>query len=480
MKAILSDLGGRGRGRAPTTSSTSATGRVQGRDDGRGVQRVGVRGSRLARCSSRGPGYSLALRERHALRCRSNRRIRPTCSSLARSEFAARRRRARLRPGAAQGLHLQIGGARARRSALGRLLQGKGASGQRFTATDAVGIDFTPRRTPRCGDRKPHRAVRTAKSCGGGVTILKATHRQGAQLLEAGVPAANIDYSVPAGGIPEALKAGRITCTVHDVHGDRDPARGSGRSDRRVRGSAMSYAYGVRKDAPELLKALNEYLATSRAGLEPPGREVLRPGRARRPAERARQGNSLATSNRILLATQSGHDPSSSRRGCHEALEAVRGRDDSLTLAVPRPGAGSEMPTSCPPLTRWGVAPDPQIQDSNHKQLAAPVVGGTVHWDTTPRFGGHGNDGQPCNDEHHAPCESACGAWRPARIRAGPSSRSRAGRDQAGRGLRRPVKVTGRGRITVTACPRRDAQDAYGVPLTVSPTACSSRFVTAR
>jgi hypothetical protein len=154
-----------------------------------------------------------------------------------------------------------------------------------------------------------------------------------------------------------------------------------------------------------------------------------------------------------------------------------------LTLAAfnPTPTTGCEMPTSCPPLTRWGISPNPQIQDSNHNPVSAPVVGGMVHWDTTPRFGGHGNDGQPCNEEHHAPCESDCGAWRHCEDPRGPVfqvSGPAEIKQVEGFGIR--VKVTGRGKITLTACPRRDAKDAYGVPLTVSPTACSSRFVTVR
>ena len=151
------------------------------------------------------------------------------------------------------------------------LLQGKGdLIVGRFTATEArrKSIDFTAETFPTRSvvvTRKPHRAVRTVEELRQEkVTILKGT-AMGDQLLEAGVPAANIDYSVPAGGIPEALKAGRITCTVHDV----STAIVTQREDPDVQigvfvGPAMSYAYGVRKDAPELLKALNEYLGNVR------------------------------------------------------------------------------------------------------------------------------------------------------------------------------------------------------------------------
>ena len=151
------------------------------------------------------------------------------------------------------------------------LLQGKGdLIVGRFTATDArrKSIDFTSETFPTRSvvvTRKPHRAVRTVEELRQEkVTILKGT-AMGEQLLELGVPAANIDYSIPAGGIPEALRAGRITCTVHDV----STAIVTQREDPDVQigvavGPAMSYAYGVRKDEPELLKALNEYLGNVR------------------------------------------------------------------------------------------------------------------------------------------------------------------------------------------------------------------------
>lgn len=152
-----------------------------------------------------------------------------------------------------------------------QLLQGRGdLIVGRFTATDArrKSIDFTVETFPTRSvvvTRKPHRPVRTIDELRQEkITILKGT-AMGDLLLELGVPAANLDYSVPAGGIPEALKAGRIGCTVHDV----STAIVTQREDPDVQigvfvGPAMSYAYGVRKDAPELLKALNEYLGNVR------------------------------------------------------------------------------------------------------------------------------------------------------------------------------------------------------------------------
>ncbi len=121
------------------------------------------------------------------------------------------------------------------------------------------------------------------------------------------------------------------------------------------------------------------------------------------------------------------------------------------------------------------------MQDANKQPVKAPVVGGTIHWDTTPRFGDRGNDGQPCNEEHHLPCESPCGAWRRCEDPRGPDFRIAGPAEiKAVEGFGIRVKVTGRGKITLTACPRKDAKDAYLVPLQTSQDACSSRFVTVR
>lgn len=151
------------------------------------------------------------------------------------------------------------------------LVQGKGdLIAGRFTATDARRklIDFTSETFPTRSvvvTRKPHRAVRTLEELKQEkITILRGT-AMGDTLLELGVPAANLDYSIPTGGIPEALKAGRVGCTVHDI----STAIVTQRKDPETQigifvGPASSYAYGVPKDSPELLKALNEYLGNMR------------------------------------------------------------------------------------------------------------------------------------------------------------------------------------------------------------------------
>jgi hypothetical protein len=149
----------------------------------------------------------------------------------------------------------------------------------------------------------------------------------------------------------------------------------------------------------------------------------------------------------------------------------------------PTPGPGCQIPSSCPALTRWGVSPNPHIQDQHANTVSAPVVGGTVHWDSTPRFGGGSNGGQPCNDEHHVPCTSTvpgCGhVWRQCEDPRGPNwSVDGPATIKHTDGFGIQVRVTGTGKITVQACPKPDAHDHYGVPLSTGPSACSSRFVT--
>ena len=151
------------------------------------------------------------------------------------------------------------------------LTQGKGdLIAGRFTATDARRkiIDFTTEVFPTRSvvvTRKPHRAVRTLDELKQEkITILKGTAMTD-MLIALGVPPANIDYSIPTGGIPEALRSGRISCTVHDI----SSAIVTQRKDPETQigifvGPAASYAYGVSKDSPELLKALNEYLGNIR------------------------------------------------------------------------------------------------------------------------------------------------------------------------------------------------------------------------
>ncbi len=80
-----------------------------------------------------------------------------------------------------------------------------------------------------------------------------------------GLPAANLDDGLLSGGAPEALRSGRITATVSGV----EDAFLYQRDDPRVQigmfvGPAGSLAFGVRKDAPKLKAALDQYVANVR------------------------------------------------------------------------------------------------------------------------------------------------------------------------------------------------------------------------
>jgi ABC-type amino acid transport substrate-binding protein len=151
------------------------------------------------------------------------------------------------------------------------LVQGKGdLIAGRFTRTDSRSkvIDFTtevfPTR-PVVVTRKPYHVVRTLEELRKEkVTVLRGTS-MAERLQELGLPAQNLDYSVPTGGIPEALHDGRITCTIHEIH----TAIVSQRQDPRLQigvaiGPPVSLAYGVRKTDGQLLAALNAHLLSVR------------------------------------------------------------------------------------------------------------------------------------------------------------------------------------------------------------------------
>jgi membrane-bound lytic murein transglycosylase F len=147
------------------------------------------------------------------------------------------------------------------------LREGKGdVIAGRFTATEARRkvIDFTLEVFPTRDavfTRKPHRIVRTLEE----LRAEKVGTIKGSSMAEAvaaaGVPRANIDDSIPPGGLPEALKQGRVSAAVLGVESiilaqQQDPDLQLGL----FLGRSGSLAYGVRKDEPELLKALNEYI----------------------------------------------------------------------------------------------------------------------------------------------------------------------------------------------------------------------------
>jgi len=151
------------------------------------------------------------------------------------------------------------------------LLQGRGdVIAGRFTITEARRrlIDFTAETFPTRNvvvTRRPHRKITTLDELRKTrVSVVKGTSM--ADLLPSlGVPAANIDLSVPTGGILVAMKSGKIGCTVHEVY----TAIVAQKNDPEIEmglfiGDPLSLAYGVRKEDSDLRKALNSYIANVR------------------------------------------------------------------------------------------------------------------------------------------------------------------------------------------------------------------------
>lgn len=152
------------------------------------------------------------------------------------------------------------------------------------------------------------------------------------------------------------------------------------------------------------------------------------------------------------------------------------------------PNGPCAAPSSCPVLSRWGVSKDPHLQDSNNKTTDVAVVGGTGHWDSTTRFGGTGNGGTPCNDEHNAVCSctkadlpATSSGWRRCEDPRGPLWRIDGPatiKHQEGFGIQ--LRFTGEGKVTVCARPRPDARDHEGKALDVSAGAETCRWITVR
>jgi ABC-type amino acid transport substrate-binding protein len=139
-----------------------------------------------------------------------------------------------------------------------------------FTATDARRklVNFTLEVFPTrfvAVTRKPHRGVSTLDE----LRQERVGSHRGTVLVdvlrEAGVPAASVDDSVPLGGLPQALKAGRVGAVVLELH----TAMVAQRDDPDLElglllGTPGSLAYGVRKGDGALLAALNRYIESSR------------------------------------------------------------------------------------------------------------------------------------------------------------------------------------------------------------------------
>jgi ABC-type amino acid transport substrate-binding protein len=151
------------------------------------------------------------------------------------------------------------------------LVEGKGdLIAGRFTATDSRRklVDFTAEVFPTrlvVFTRKPHPPVHALEQ----LRTEKVGTTKGTNMVEAiaaaGVPAANVDDGIPAGGFAEALRAGRITAAVWGV----ESAIASQRQDPALEvgmflGPPASLAYAVRKGDRALLAALDEYIENLR------------------------------------------------------------------------------------------------------------------------------------------------------------------------------------------------------------------------
>ncbi len=109
--------------------------------------------------------------------------------------------------------------------------------------------------------RKPQPRVDTLEQLRGlRVGSIRGSSMQEA-LTAAKVPPANIDDSIASGGLPAALRAGKIAACVQGV----EDAILEQRKDREIElglylGPSQSLAFAARKDQPELLAALSDYL----------------------------------------------------------------------------------------------------------------------------------------------------------------------------------------------------------------------------
>jgi membrane-bound lytic murein transglycosylase F len=147
------------------------------------------------------------------------------------------------------------------------LLEGKGdviAGGVTVTPGRSRQVDFSGEVFPTRNvvvTRKPHRVVTSlAELREERVGTIKGSS-MAEVIATAGVPAANLDDSLPSGGAPDALRKGRITATVSGI----EDAFLYRRDDAAMQigvfvGPAGSLAFGVRKDAPGLKAALDDYL----------------------------------------------------------------------------------------------------------------------------------------------------------------------------------------------------------------------------
>lgn len=140
----------------------------------------------------------------------------------------------------------------------------------RFTVTESRKqiVAFTSEVFPTRNvviNRKPKAAIATLEQLRGEkVGTIHGTSMAEA-IATAGVPAANVDDGIPAGGFGEALKSGRISAAVWGV----ESAIALSREDPDVQlglflGPPGSLAWAVRKGEPDLLRELNSYIENLR------------------------------------------------------------------------------------------------------------------------------------------------------------------------------------------------------------------------
>lgn len=154
---------------------------------------------------------------------------------------------------------------------LGALVEGRGdlvAGGVTMTAARQRLVDFTAEIFPTrlvVMTRKPHRVVANLKELREErVGTIRGTS-MAEVLAQAAIPAHNLDDSFRSGGLPEGLRAGRITASVIGV----EDAVIEQRSDPRIQlgmflGPRGSLAFAVRKDGPQLRSALDTFIETLR------------------------------------------------------------------------------------------------------------------------------------------------------------------------------------------------------------------------
>lgn len=142
----------------------------------------------------------------------------------------------------------------------------------------AGGVTVTPERSKRIAfsaevfptrnvvvTRKPTRVVTTIEQ----LREERVGTIRGSSMAEAiaaaGVPASNVDDGLVSGSAPDALRKGRVTATVSGIedaflYRREDPAMQIGL----FVGPAGSLAFGLRKDAPKLKAALDDYVTNVR------------------------------------------------------------------------------------------------------------------------------------------------------------------------------------------------------------------------